>query len=269
VTRVAPALLAAGLAALFAPAPAAATTCSAPRVIVMVYPPTSAQGVPLNAQVFLHTDYNRAARALKLVDASTGRRVRTRRVLSKRSGLVRLVPRRQLRPRRRYEVRRAGRRIGFFSTGRALRKAAPPQLAGVRVLFSAAGKQSMRRRAGRSARLLVRPSPPSPQVVEVIVELRVPGRRRAERRGAVLLFGAKGFAADRLAARNVCARVLAAPPRGSFLAKVRAWDVVGLASKPLTLRGAIRTASDFRTAGKAKARPNRPGPKSIVPRAAR
>lgn len=255
--------------ALVASAPAAATTCSSPRVIVMVYPVPSARDVPINAQVFLHTDHNRAARALKLIDLGSGRRVRTRRVLNKRSGLVRLIPRKKLRPGRDYEVRRGRSRIASFRTSKGLRKAAPPRLRAARLLFSAAGKQTLSKRAGRAARLLTTPTPPSPRVLEVVLELKEPGRRRADRRGVVLLIGAGATQQDRLAARHVCARVLAAPAAGRFKLLVRPWDVVGLAGKALKLAGAIRTARDFASAGRKTKRRPRPGPKSIVPRSAK
>ncbi len=260
--------LALALGALLAPSVASATTCSAPRVIVMIYPQPGAREVPINAQVFLHTDHNRAARTLKLIDLATGRRVRMRRVLSKRSGLVRLIPRKKLRRRHTYEVRRGRSRLASFRTGRRLRKAAPPRLSSVRLLFSAPGKENLSERAGRAARLLTSPLPVAPRVLEVVLELKEPGRRRADRRGVVLLVGVKGVLHDKIAARHVCARVLAAPSAGRFELLVRPWDVIGLEGKARRLSGSIRTARNYATAGRRATR-QLEGPKSIVPRAAK
>lgn len=227
------ALLLIVVAGLTVPAVVHALTCAAPPMVVLVYP--RGKQVPVDAQVFLHTQSPRLVKAISLVDVKTGRKVRLRRLYSKGSGLLRLVPRRPLVAERSYEVRLRRRRLGRFHTVKARAgRGADPRLHSVKVSFGSQ-KKGIFLRKGRNAQLEVRAAEPAPQVLEV--ELRF-GKRAEPHRGVVLPFPAPPRAYV-IASRHSCSRLLPAPLTGSYRALVRPWSAAGRAGPALKVRGPI------------------------------
>lgn len=227
------ALLLIVLVVVAAPAAVSALTCTAPPMVVLVFP--KGKQVVVDAQVFLHTQSPRLVKAISLVDAKTGKRVRVRRLYSKGSGLLRLVPRRRLAAGRSYEVRLRRRPLGRFQTVEArVRRGADPRLRSVKVSFGSQ-KKGIFLRKGRNAQLEVRAAEPAPQVLEV--ELRF-GKRAEPHRGVVLPFPAPPRAYV-IASRHSCSRLLPAPLTGSYRALVRPWSAAGRAGPALKVRGPI------------------------------
>lgn len=228
-----PLALLAALAATSAPLTVHALTCAAPPMVVLVYP--RGKQVAVDAQVFLHTQSPRLVKAISLIDVKTGKKVRLRRVYSKGSGMLRLVPRGPLVGERGYEVRLRRRPLGRFQTSKArLAGRGAPRLRSAKVSFGS-DKKGVFLRHGRNAQLAVEAAEPAPQVLEV--ELRF-GKRAEPHRGVVLPFPTPAHG-HVIASRHSCSRLLPAPLTGSYRALVRPWSGTGRAGPALKLQGPI------------------------------